>query len=288
MRLRGRACETCGRGIPEPLTRCRRRTCPSYSALWAGDQRRKLFVNLDGYAEAAPVDRSAAVLMSAVTAPGAGELPWSDDCAALGLHRHSGLLGCRVDSGAAAAWNRSAPSRWTALHRRVYTLCARSGRKPALLSRVWEMQHRGVLHVHPVLGFTTAAERLAARLYLRHLVELAPAFGFGFVERKERPMAARAAAAYLSAYFVTGSKTKTTLQESVMHRGMPRSIVHVSSALTMRTGCTMRRLRLARFIYYRWGHGALCVGDTWHVLDRYATSDKGVILRRQKEPDAST
>jgi len=145
-----------------------------------------------------------------------------------------------------------------------------------------------VLHVHPVLGFTTASERLAARLYLRHLVELAPGYGFGFVERKEREMPARAAAAYLSAYFVTGSKKKETLQRSVVHRGMPRSIVHVSTALTMRTGCTMRRLRLARFIHHRWGHSGLCVGDTYHELDRYQTSDKGVIRRRQEEPYAST
>jgi hypothetical protein len=157
-----------------------------------------------------------------------------------------------------------------------------------MLARVWEMQKRGVLHVHPVLAFTTASEQLAARLYLRHLDELASTYGFGFVERKRLVMPARAAAAYLSSYFVTGSKEKATLQQSVMHKGMPRSIVHVSTNLTTRTGCTMRRLRLARFIHVRWGCNPLCVGDTWHVLDRYATSDRGVIRRRQEEPDAST
>ncbi len=288
MRLRGRACSTCGRSIPEPLTRCRRRTCPSYSHLWAGDQRRKLFVNLDEYAACAPADRRGSVLMTAVTAPGVGDLPWSTDCDVLGDHRHSGLLGCRVDPVEAGAWNASAPARWRQLHRRCYTLCVRAERKPTMLARVWEMQHRGVLHVHPVLGFTTASERLAARLYLRHLAELAPTYGFGFVERKERVMPARAAAAYLSAYFVTGSKSKATLQQSVMHRGMPRSIVHVSTRLTTRTGCTMRRLRLARFIHHRWGAHPLCVGERWHELDRFQTSDKGVIRRRQEEPDAST
>jgi hypothetical protein len=256
--------------------------------LWAGDQRRKLFVNLDEYAAGAPVDRRAAVLMTAVTAPGADQLPWSTDCAVLGDHKHSGLLGCRVEAAAAREWNLSAPARWRALHRRAYTLCARADRKPFMLTRAWEMQHRGVLHVHPVLGFTTAAERLSARLYLAHLAELAPDYGFGFVERKERVMAARAAAAYLSAYFVTGSKRKASLEQSVMHRDMPRSIVHVSTRLTIRSGCTMRRLRLARFIYHQWGHHPLKDGCyTWHELDRFQTSDSGVKRRRQEEPVAA-
>ncbi len=270
------------------MTRCRRRTCPSYSHLWAGDQRRKLFVNLDGYADLAPVDRRAAVMMTTVTAPGADVLPWSNDCAVMGDHGHSGPIGCRVDPLKAGAWNASAPARWRRLHRQAYTMGVRAGRKPTMLARVWEMQWRGVLHVHPVLGYTTASEQLAARLYLRHLDELASSYGFGFVERKRRVKTARDAARYLSSYFVTGSKKKATLQQSVMHKGMPRSIVHVSTDLTMRTGCTMRRLRLARFIHVRWGRGCspICVGDTWHVLDRYQTSERGVI-RRQEEPDAA-
>ena len=34
---------------------------------------------------------------------------------------------------------------------------------------------------------------------------------------------------------------------------MPRSIVHVSAKLTMKTGCTMRTLRLKRALYVLWG-----------------------------------
>jgi hypothetical protein len=67
---------------------------------------------------------------------------------------------------------------------------------------VWEKQRRGVLHVHPVFAFSTPAEKLAARAYMRHLAELAPQYGFGHLERKLRPMRAKAAAAYLSSYFV--------------------------------------------------------------------------------------
>jgi hypothetical protein len=59
--------------------------------LWAGDQRRKLFENLSAYL-------GDQVVVLAVTAPGAGELPWDvEHCAGLGAHRHSGKLGCRVE-----------------------------------------------------------------------------------------------------------------------------------------------------------------------------------------------
>jgi hypothetical protein len=111
------------------------------------------------------------------------------------------------------------------------------------------MQHRGVLHVHPVLAYGTYAERRAADRYLDLVDELAPHYDFGFSERKRRVMPARAAAAYLSSYFVTGKKEKITLQKSVLAEGMPRSIIHVSIKLTQATGCTMRELRFRRFVW---------------------------------------
>ena len=43
-------CPHCMRWLPPLVRRCRRRKCPGYSPLWAGDQRRKLFVNLTAYA----------------------------------------------------------------------------------------------------------------------------------------------------------------------------------------------------------------------------------------------
>jgi hypothetical protein len=111
------------------------------------------------------------------------------------------------------------------------------------------MQHRGVLHVHPVLAYGTYVERRAADRYLALVNELGPHYGFGFTERKRRVMRARAAAAYLSSYFVTGKKEKIELQKSVLDEGMPRSIIHVSINLTQKTGCTMRELRFRRFVW---------------------------------------
>ena len=234
--------------MPEWITRCRRRTCPGYSGLWAGDQRRKIFANLRAYTEG-----TGEVVLGAVTAPGAGQLPWAaHHCRGLGEHEHSGLLGCRVEAGAADAYNRAAPERWRRLHRRAYQATRRLGHRPWLLARVWEMQRRGVLHAHPVLGYGTPEARWAARVYMQQLAALAPSYGFGFVERRVRPMASRAAAAYLSAYFVQGSGGKATIEETVRSHSMPRSIVHVSARLTQETGVTMRSLRLTRYAWRCW------------------------------------
>jgi hypothetical protein len=88
--------------------------------------------------------------------------------------------------------------------------------------------------------------------YLRCLDELAGEYGFGFVSRKFRRQPARGAAAYLSAYFCHGKKGKMTLRESVTTPDMPRSIVHVSTRLTLATGVTMRELRFRRFVWARY------------------------------------
>jgi hypothetical protein len=216
--------------------------------IWAGDQRQKLFRNLD----ALPGE----ILLGAVTAPGAADLPWeAGACSGLGTHEHSGRLGCRVDPAKARQWNESAPGEWRRLHRRAYQdTVKRCGRGSVwLVARVWEMQTRGVLHVHPVLAYGTARQRTGARFYVARLAELASSCGFGFVERKVKPQPAVHAAAYLSSYFVKGRRGKATLWESARSEAMPRSIVHVSVRLTQETGCTMRLLRFAQFVWVLWG-----------------------------------
>lgn len=248
----GTRCPHCRRWVPYPQKRCRRRQCPGYARIWAGDQRRKLFANLDAYADLIPSGvEQPRVLLSAVTAPGQdGGLAWDEaHCSHLGNHRHSGLLGCRVDWHDAGHWNRSAAQRWRQLHGEAYRRCVREGLKPWLLVRVWEQQKRGVLHAHPVLAYSTLSERRAANRYLQLLDQLRDRYGFGFVERKHEVREPRSAAAYLSSYFVTGKGKKVALEESVQSSALPRSIIHVSTRLTERSGVTMRSLRLVR---YRW------------------------------------
>lgn len=182
-------------------------------------------------------------------------MPWDERaCSALGDHAHSGRLGCRVDETRAKEWNDSAPDRWRRLHRRAYQdAVKRHGRGAVwLVVRVWEMQNRGVLHVHPVLAYGTARQKAGARYYVERLAELASQYGFGFVERKVRPQPAVNAAAYLSSYFVKGRRGKATLWESARSSAMPRSIVHVSVRLTQQTGCTMRLLRFGRYVWALW------------------------------------
>jgi len=237
--------------VPKPLVNCRSRCCPRYGELWAGDTRRKLFANLIEYGEAM-ADRgreNAAVSMLTVTAPGCDRLPWAEDCSALGDHRHSGLIGCRVEVDAAARWNEAARIRWTEMHRSVMAWCRRRGLRPWVLSRVWEKQHRGVLHVHPVMAYTTTQQKLGADAYRARLQEVATDYDFGFIDRKRDLRHPRAAAAYLSAYFVTGKRGKMSLQESARSGQMPRSIVYVHGRLTRASGVTMRTLRKRRHTY---------------------------------------
>jgi hypothetical protein len=211
---------------------------------WAGDQRRKLFENLGAY-------EGGNVVVLAVTGPGANVLPWDEQhCRGLGPHRHSGPRGCRVDRLAARLWNETASKRWSDLNRQVNMAVRRQGVRPRLLARVFELQRRGVLHVHPVLGFKTPAERHAAHLYAKHLSRLAPRYGFGHTERKLQTRSAKRVAAYLSSYFVAGKKGKLSLQESVKSAEMPHSIIYVATELTQRTGVTMRELRSRRFVSF--------------------------------------
>jgi hypothetical protein len=211
---------------------------------------------MHAYADQVPSGvRSPRVLVTAVTAPGVSEgMSWDENrCAALGSHRHGGELGCRVRTGAAMRWNETAAERWRAMHREAYQRCVREGSKPWLLVRVWEMQKRGLLHVHPVLAYSTAEEKRSADRYVALLDAIRRRYGFGYVERKRRVREPRAAAAYLSSYFVTGKGRKVSLQESVQSNWMPRSIIHVPVRLSQRSGITMRTLRIKRHLFRRIG-----------------------------------
>jgi hypothetical protein len=109
-----------------------------------------------------------------------------------------------------------------------------------------------MLHVHPVVGSSTVAERQAADVYQQELAGRAARHGFGFVDRKLEVRHPRAAAAYLSSYFVSGRKGKMTLREAVTSGAMPPSIVYVAAELSQRSGVTMRSLRLRRYAWQIW------------------------------------
>jgi hypothetical protein len=92
-----------------------------------------------------------------------------------------------------------------------------------------------------------------AKAYLNALRELAPRYGFGFVDGWEKVgrkfWPGQQAGAYLSSYFVGGRGRKASITETVLAGDLPRLIVFVARDLSLRSGCTMRSLRNARRLW---------------------------------------
>jgi hypothetical protein len=279
-----RRCVHCGRRAYGGAEACKSRLCPRYGPIWAGDWRRVLFENLGALGEGQGGLGGCAVML-ALTAPGAtpvwdketGEvicegMPWDEShCAHRGPHKHSGKLGCRADVYKATQWNLTADERWSQLHRRAATAVRRKYGKDALvlLVRAKELQKRGLIHWHPVLLATTPVQRVAVKQYRNLLAEWAPLYGFGFVSQKLKPQSAKAAAAYLSSYFVVGKKEKAQLQESVTHPALRKGrLLWMTPRLTQRTGITMRELRFRRYVWMAQRQFAVLGGD-WMVLARW-------------------
>lgn len=181
------------------------------------------------------------VWLLTVTAPGADVLPWSED-------------GRRVvQEEAADEWNRTAPGRWSELHRQASQATKRDGHSLSFLTREWQLQGRGVLHVHVVVGVETWAEKAAANVYVGHLRRLARQHGFGFIDAvdrdgksgKSRVMEAHRAAGYLTKYLAESSQ----LMRAVEMRHRPGNLLWVSPRLSALTLCTRRRLRRARLLW---------------------------------------
>ena len=194
-------------------------------------------------------------VMFTVTAPGADVFPFDPRfCVHSPSQKCSGRLGCRVSPDAAEAFNNIAGKWWSQLHRAAKLRVDRcSGHRGKLPTRVWEKQRRGLVHVHGVLSVATPTECAWSRAYVTALREMAPRYGFGFVDgwhkigRKFWP--GTQAAGYLSSYFVRGRGRKADITKTVKAGDMPRLVVFVSRDLTMQTGCTMRALRNARRLW---------------------------------------
>lgn len=122
------------------------------------------------------------------------------------------------------------------------------------------------------MGPTTARQRLARLPGARQgaaeagrdpLAPGPPGGGFGFVSQKLESKSPKAAAAYLSSYFITGKREKAQLQESVKHPALAGGrLIWLTSKLTLKTGVTMRELRFRRFVWARYSH-FLKVGGKW-------------------------
>ncbi len=237
---------SCGRPIPEGVRRCSARTCPEFAPIWARDTRRRLFVNLG---------QLKLSVMFSVTAPGAELYPFDPEfCSHPPGEKCSGRRGCRVNPEVAKAFNGCAGKWWGELHRAAKVRADRAtGFKGKLAAGVWEKQKRGLAHLHGVLSVESPAHVRWAEAYVTALREMAPRYGFGFVDgwhqisRKFWPGVQ--AAAYLSSYFAGGRGRKMTLTETVRAGDLPRLVVYIGRDLTSATGCTMRSLRNARRLW---------------------------------------
>jgi hypothetical protein len=195
-------CEHCEQLLPVTVSRCRRRQCPGYSETWARDTMRKIRANLRAY--------GGLVCTCTLTAPGeAMGLVWDrENCT------HSDEVKCGREHGrkvlpaAAALWNEKSRGYWRELNRvcklRADRAVMRFGYdyKGGLLIYEWELQKRGVWHLHLVHGMETAVERLWAFEYVKAMRELGPSKLFGFVDAKplRSPQPAEKATSYLSKY----------------------------------------------------------------------------------------
>jgi hypothetical protein len=93
-------------------------------------------------------------------------------------------------------------------------------RHKKIAARVWEKQKRGLAHVHGVLSVSTPTEVAWARSYVTALRELAPRYGFAFVDERHKVgrkfWACVQAGAYLSSYFAGGRGRKMAITENVL------------------------------------------------------------------------
>lgn len=188
------------------------------------------------------------VALLTVTAPGqASGLVWDRSaCTHPPGETCSGPKGCRVLAGAANAWNRQAESSWRDLHRAAAQKARRRhGPGPIVAAKVWEVQDRGVLHLHLVVPFGDPRERARAREYVAALNELRPRHGFGFVDLSQRfdgeGCGARAAG-YCAKYIAKATGSEMSVRRPAF----------VGSFLTQAVGLTIRLLRWRRYIWHLW------------------------------------
>jgi hypothetical protein len=141
--------------------------------------------------------------------------------------------------------------------------------KGGLLLYEWELQGRGVWHLHFVLGMETAFERVWATEYVRARRELAPSKGFGFVDAKplRNPEPVERVARYLSKYLAKW-KPDGSMEVTETVQAAGRTLLNfVSRKLTAKSGVTMRALRNVRIAWaWKEGHLPADVLDPWDLV----------------------
>jgi hypothetical protein len=184
------------------------------------------------------------VLMVVVTAPGADVLPWDTKrCHHKADVPCSGKRGCRIDERARDRWEADVQRRWCNLRQAITMRLDRQGYRSPLRAYADEDQRRGAWHRNLVL-----IAGPAGWAFVRHLKELAPRYGFGFVDGKVKPMSGIRAASYVAGYLTGKGGTKADASIQVIAKRSPsrRKVWWVSADLTTETHVTMTTLRRGR------------------------------------------
>ena len=242
-------CPDCGTVLHPNVYRHAAKWCPGYAELWAMDVYVLFGENVH--------EHEGRAALGTLTAPGADFLPWDEqDCAALGPHKHSGELGCRVDPAMAEVWNESFSPRWTKLQRHCKRQADRflrrqgwKGSLPSVLLSWREMQKRGVWHRHYLLPWESASEQLWSRAYLAAMEREKGRYWFGHVDRRPRIAAGEKLAKYIAGYTLGGGEKASLAEAALLERGVSGRTFYVHRKLTMSTGVTMRRLRDVRRLW---------------------------------------
>jgi hypothetical protein len=231
------------------------------------------------------------VCMCTLTAPGqeAG-LVWDRERCGHAAHvQCSGRLGCRVLEAAAGVWNDRSRAWWRELNRIAKQHADRAVKrlgcdyKGGLLMYEWELQSRGVWHLHFVLGMATPVEQVWAFEYVTAMRELSGSKGFGYVDAKplKSPQPAERAALYLSKYLAKWrDEDGFEVTETVKTAG--RALVnYVSRRLTARSGVTMRVLRDVRIAWaVRNGLLPLDALEAFRLLVAFCVLEQGTAALR--------
>lgn len=179
------------------------------------------------------------VLMTSVTAPGADVLPFDKGlCKVKGIHVCSGKIGCVADHAKVLSWRSDLESRWSKLTdaARIRTKRAVGGSGALMIAGAWELQQRGVPHVHIVV-----MDNVQGRMFIDSLKWFATDYGFGFVDTKIEPRHAMVAAGYLAKYI-----TKYDQDEKLASELLPSREYWVSREISQETGATITICRLVR------------------------------------------
>ena len=199
------------------------------------------------------------VALLTVTAPGSDLLPWD---------------GKTVRSEHAWSWNYSLWDRWPKLRDVASRFASRhvKGVRSGILVVVPEMQSRGVLHLHIVLGAESVLERRWAEAFVSSVRKNATLHLFGrqvdFHRSSWGPVRDRAVASYVSKLgtYLTKSLSLRKLWEGY---DLPGRAFYVSRRLTDKTGLTVRMLRRSTSVWFRYRISlpSRCVSD-WVEYER--------------------